>query len=318
MSDREKVLIIKPGYSETLDPETSGVVSLGDILRTTALLHLFPEDRYHVTWLVDEYGLPMLRGNAMIHRILRINPFTPYHLIREHFDVVINLEKDPGICALADAIPAWRRYGFRFDNRNGTVATYEHGHEALYLAENPDYKRFQNKTWLQILFTMLGAEYRGEPYVLGHVPEAPPDIDFGLNYRVGRKFPSKAWPMDNWRTLHDGLGADYTLSWQPADDDVENIEDYIDWVARCRVLVTHDSLGLHIALALARPIVALFGPTIPGEIDDTPDLVKLAPERDWDCIPCMDGVCERETPCVDTIAVERARAAALELRSRVP
>ena len=65
-AEREKVLIIKPGYSETLDPENSGIVSLGDIVRTTPILHLFPREAYHVTWLVDTAGAPLLRGNDMI------------------------------------------------------------------------------------------------------------------------------------------------------------------------------------------------------------------------------------------------------------
>lgn len=53
---RKRVLIIKPGYSETLDPDDSGVVSLGDILRTTVILYLYPPEQYHVTWLVDSRG----------------------------------------------------------------------------------------------------------------------------------------------------------------------------------------------------------------------------------------------------------------------
>ncbi len=39
-SKRQKVLIIKVGYSETLDPEISNVTSYGDVLRTTVLLNL--------------------------------------------------------------------------------------------------------------------------------------------------------------------------------------------------------------------------------------------------------------------------------------
>src|SRR5204863_481959 len=69
-ADRKRVLIIKPGYSETLDADASGIVSLGDILRTTVVLHLFPPERYHVTWLVDPKGVPLLHGNPFIHRLL--------------------------------------------------------------------------------------------------------------------------------------------------------------------------------------------------------------------------------------------------------
>ena len=47
-----KVLIIKLGYSETMDAGISKVTSLGDVLRSTVILHRFKDDQ--VTWLVDE------------------------------------------------------------------------------------------------------------------------------------------------------------------------------------------------------------------------------------------------------------------------
>ena len=54
--NKEKVLIIKLGYSETLDGEIGKVTSLGDVLRSTVLLHLYKDA--HVTWLIDEISFP--------------------------------------------------------------------------------------------------------------------------------------------------------------------------------------------------------------------------------------------------------------------
>jgi len=42
---KRKVLIIKIGFSETLDGKVSRIPSYGDIIRTTPLLHLFRDDR---------------------------------------------------------------------------------------------------------------------------------------------------------------------------------------------------------------------------------------------------------------------------------
>jgi hypothetical protein len=53
----KKVLIIKLGYSETLDSALSLTTSLGDVLRTTVILHFFKD--WHITWLVDEKALPL-------------------------------------------------------------------------------------------------------------------------------------------------------------------------------------------------------------------------------------------------------------------
>ena len=110
---KEKVLIIKLGYSETLDGEIGKATSLGDVLRSTVLLHLYKNA--NVTWLVDEKAFQLLKGNPYIHRIIFYDLTSVLQLQSERFDTLINLEKVPGLCAFSDSLKAWRRYGFRFD-----------------------------------------------------------------------------------------------------------------------------------------------------------------------------------------------------------
>lgn len=297
---RKRVLIIKPGYSETLDPDDSGVVSLGDILRTTVILHLFPSDQYHVTWLVDQKGIPLLKGNPFIHRLLVVNPFTPHLLLSEWFDIVINFEKEPGICAVSDRIPAWRRYGFRLDPQTHMAVSYDHADEALSFTTDSDAKRRKDKSWSEVLYEMLGRRYEGQSYVLGYQPRSLVEHDIGLNHLIGAKFPLKRWPETHWQDLYADLSRDHKVSWQQGTND---IEDYIEWIASCRLLVTNDSLGLHIALGLGKPVVALFGPTISGEVDG-PGLVRITPPLSWECIPCVQSSCIQETPCMHFILPE--------------
>lgn len=307
----KRVLIIKPGYSETLDPDSSGMVSLGDVLRTTVILHLFPPDQYHVTWVADQKGLPLLKGNPYIQRLLAINPFTPHLLLSEWFDIVINFEKELGICAVADRIPSWRRYGFRLDPTRHAAVAYDNADEALSFVNDPEAKRGKSKSWSEVLFEMLGHRYRGENCVLGYQPRATMTHDVGLNHLIGAKFPLKRWPEVQWQTLHDRLLSRYSVSWQQGTND---IEDYIEWIASCRLLVTNDSLGLHIALALGRPVVALFGPTISTEVAGS-NLVKLTPPVDWACIPCLEDKCTRDVACMTLISVDAVENAVDHLLS---
>lgn len=158
---RERLLIIKPGYSETLDPEVSGTVSLGDVFRSTVLLHAFTRDRYDITWVTDALAWPLLRGNAMIDRVIKINPFTPFHLARDYFDIVVNLEKDPGICALADTIPGWKKFGFRYDPREGRVAGHREAEQALSIAQDPHLKQRLGRNWSELLFDLIGRSWGG-------------------------------------------------------------------------------------------------------------------------------------------------------------
>lgn len=312
---RKRVLILKPGYGETLDPDTSGVVSLGDILRTTVILHLFPPADYEVTWVVDKAGVPLLRNNPYIDRLLVINPFTPHLLLSEWFDIVINFEKEPGICAVADRVPAWRRFGFRLDPTSHRAMAYDHSDEALSFTTNPMAKRQKGKSWSAVLYEMLGAHYDGQPLILGYRPAGALCHDVGLNHLIGRKFPLKRWPEARWQALDQRLcAADLKVSWQQGTND---IEDYIDWIGSCRTLVTNDSLGLHIALALGKPVAALFGPTVAEEVDG-PGLIRITPPLDWNCIPCLESECPHPQPCMEHISVDAVEAAVGQLLAGAP
>ena len=299
---RKQVLIIKTGYSETLDQYTTGAVSLGDVLRTTVILHQFPPETYSVTWLTDQKSLALLQDNPYIERILTVNPFTPYQLMAEWFDIVVNFEKEPGICVVADKIPAWRHYGFRFDPKTRIAQAYDHADNAIIMGHDPDYKRQQARSWSAMLYEMIGAEYNGENYILGYKPKSRETYDVGLNHQVGTRYPLKRWPEGHWN----GLEADlqkrgYSVSWQQGESDIET---YIEWINSCKTIVTNDSLGLHLALALGKKVVSMFGPTLASEVDCSENLVKLLPAQACEC-DFSAAVCNRGNCCIATIEIER-------------
>ncbi len=267
----QKVLIIKTGWAETLDADDSGIVSLGDVLRSTVILHLFKQ--HQVTWLTDAKAVPLLKGNPFIARLLTVNAFTPCLLMSEGFDIIVNLEKDAGISAMADRIPAWTRYGFRIDH-SSNLDSYEHSDVALDMATDLLAKLENRKCWSQILFEMIGAHYNDEGYILGYQPKPTGvEYDIGLNSMIGSKFPEKQW--GKWMSLYCGntLEEGITVCTQPAET---NLYDYMDWINSCKTIITNDSLGLHIALALGKRVIALFGPTSSIEVLGN-RLVKLTP-----------------------------------------
>jgi len=304
---RARVLIIKMGYGETLDADTDGVVSLGDILRTTVLLHAYPRATHDVTWLVDPKGRALLAGNTNIETIVTAEREIPEALRATPFDIIINLEKLPRLCRAADAMDAQVRYGFRFDANARDTGHHTHAREALNICWDLDFKHRQGRSWSEVLYRMIDQPYRGECYHLGDRPDQPLRHDVGLNHLVGEKFPLKRWPEARWRDLREALLPTQTVSWQQGADDLDR---YIAWVASCRVLVTNDSLGLHIALALGKPTVALFGPTLASEIDETPELTKLTPPVS--CQRCAGEVCDRGRACIDQISIAAVRGAVLQ------
>ena len=292
-------MIVKFGYGETLDPDANGEVSLGDILRTTVILHAYPRSAYHVTWLVDPKGAPLLEGNRHIDRLLSAERCIPSVLLNEEFETVINLEKEPALCAVIDQITTEKNYGFRFDKSLGQTNHHAHGDEAMAMCNDPAFKRGQSRSWSEILFSMIDQPYAGQSYIHGYQLSGRARFDVGLNYLVGPKFPLKRWPEAHWQELHDLLSSGHSVFWQQGSND---LQEYIQWIGACRVLVTNDSLGLHIALALNKPSVALFGPTRASEVESTARLIKLVPEGVSPCPPCIGESCELGgTACIARI-----------------
>ncbi|MBN1676454.1 MAG: glycosyltransferase family 9 protein [Kiritimatiellae bacterium] len=302
---QHKILIVKLGYSETLVPEVGHTCSLGDVLRTSVILHLYKGA--HVTWLTDEAAVPLLEDNPYINRILRFDVISVLQLLSERFDVVVNLEKVPGVCAMVSKINAWRHFGFRFDQETGTAQAYEGAHEALKIATEEDAKRRAARVWEDVLFSMLGGDWQGEGYILGYQPKTRPSYDIGFNIHVGPKYPLKAWPLDHWRRLEELLNGKYSVTHQ---QHLHNLKGYIDWVNTCRLLVTNDSLGLHLGLALKKKVIALIGPTA-SEKDLPPHghLRILKPRVDRDCMPCYRQECVWADSCMRHITPEMVRDA---------
>jgi len=294
---QHKILIIKLGYSETLIPEIGSNCSLGDVFRTTAVLHLFKDD--HVTWLTDIAAVPLLEGNPYIDRIMSFDLLSVLQLEEERFDKVINLEKVPGICGLADKISAWSNFGFRLDQETGAAEAYEMSYEALAVATRENIKKLNNKTWVELLFEMLGAQWQGESFVLGYKPKTVPEFDLGFNIHVGKLLPLKTWPEKNWHGLAELGAGQFTITYQQS---LDNLYGYMDWINSCRMLITSDTLGLYLGIALGKKVLGLFGPTSGREQSSHPNLKIIYPDIERDCLPCFQKQCDYDDPCMNYIS----------------
>lgn len=299
-----KILIVKLGYSETLDSEIARIPSLGDVLRTTPILWALKE-KYpdsHISWLVDSQAEPLLRGNRLIDRVLIWDEFVPFQLMKEKFDVLINLEKIAGVCALSDMIDAWVKYGFRFDGINGTYHAYERGLDFIDYIEKKRRSGKAKDCWQKVLIEMMGSEWKHQEYIIGYKPRLGKTYDVGLNYTVGSKWPHKAMPLKKWQELERALAREgYKVSWQQGVDDLYK---YMDWINSCRVLVSNDSLGLHIAFAFKKKVIGLFGPTDSKEIFLYGGSNVVRSGEKCKHMPCYKLTCLSGQKCMDKIDVK--------------
>jgi heptosyltransferase-1 len=74
-----------------------------------------------------------------------------------------------------------------------------------------------------------------------------------------------------------------------------SLPEMIEWLRRCDLMITNDTGPMHVAAALGKPLVALFGPTEPrrtGPYGQIENVLRL----DLPCSPCLSSRCHFEKP----------------------
>lgn len=295
---KKSVLIIKHGFSEICDHNLSPVVSYGDVFRCTCLLEEYRGE--HVTWITARKALDLLSGNYLIDQLISADTpeEIPPELVLDRYDTVVNLEKNRDWCQFAEKMSSDRKFGFKNWQAEGEDCFYPDSAKALAQALNGDHYR----TLQEMLFQTVGRQWHGQRYVLGYQPQVVELYDVGFNHHVGPKWPNKIWPESHWHQLYDRLEQqNYAVCWQQS---LSSIRHYIDWLASCRLIVTCDSLGLHLALALRKNVLALFGPTASEQIHMYGQGVKLTPAVGRACIPCFQPLCRYDKGCMEHITVD--------------
>lgn len=297
-----KVLIIKLGYSETLEDGVSQDVSFGDVLRTTFILHFYKN--YHVTWLADKKIIPLLKDNKYIDEILVWGSPDVDKLKNKYFDKIINFEKLKDVYLLISSLESKHFFGFS-SNILYDKQRHNHSNSKLFeLCESVEKRKKNKYCWQKILAEIVGKKWRGEEYILGYQPQSKEKYDIGFNWTVSKRWTNKAWPKKYWVKLENLVKNQYSVSWQQG---CNNLYDYMEWINSCHLIITADTLGLHLALALRKRIIALFGPTSPNEIYFYNQGTYIVPEFDYGCIPCFMPVCKKDKPCINSIFPEKVK-----------
>ncbi len=293
--NKRNILVIKTGFSELLDRGISITVSLGDVLMCTALLHYFQDDR--VTWVTSWEARWLLQGNPMIHELLFFGPRTLNQVSGSSYDIMVNLEKDIGICTFLSNVKAKKKYGFYFNERSYSISTRRKIDQ--YLLAGQENHRHINKSFLEILAETVEQNWEGQGPILPPNGKVRERYDVGFNYAVGSKWPTKAWPKKHWQKLEKLLGKKYRISWQKGHRDLRR---YTEWIGQCRILVTSDSLGQAIGQALGKNVVSLFGPTNDHRMRKIHNVTVIPSPLKCPFRPCYLPYCKHKDFCMDEIS----------------
>lgn len=295
--------------------------ALGDVLRNTSVLpsirRAYPRAR--VTWLTRPRAASLLEGNPLIDRIIRLEPGVDTLLQTLTFDLVLNADKTMVAGGLAMSCRATERRGFGIDEHGSIVALNA---EAAYLYRMglDDHLKFKvnQRSAQDLLCEAFGFQYARDPYVLhAERPAGLRRLRVGFNTGCGPKWPLKKIAIPTVeaaiaRIVHE-TGEPVLLLGGPEDTQThealaerlgeavvrspttEGIQVGAAHMDRVDVVVSGDSLGMHMAIGLGKHVVAWFGPTSAPEIDLYGRGVKLISEMA--CSPCWSPICQELVPC---------------------
>lgn len=156
---------------------------------------------------------------------------------------------------------------------------------------------------------------------------------------LGTSWATKEWPQEKWYSLIKSLqyranfvclgGPKEATQYKPLMDSLaaEGIDQVMlnmlgkttlqevgALIESCDVVVTADTGALHIALALNKPVVALFGPTDPKLWGPLTGIFKVLVNDELDCLGCRKRRCPKpDQYCMSGIEPVRVKKAIFEL-----
>lgn len=250
----QKILVIKTEAS-------------GDVVRTTVLLNALNAD---IFWITSSYNLPLFPDqHPVLKKVVAINNI-PKEFYEINFDIIINLEESLNIASMLSSFKAKRLIG-----------VYEEAGNLLYTPESSDWfdmslisrlgkqqadiLKLENKlTYQHFLFRMLGEEFRDEKYAIYKNERTiiKRNVLVGIEQHVGERWPNKKWM--GYHELDEILRQEgiKTMFFKRR----TKLRQYLDDISRSSVVVTGDTLAMHVALAYEIPCVAIFNCTSPKEI----------------------------------------------------
>ncbi|MBU0907381.1 MAG: hypothetical protein KKE05_04470 [Nanoarchaeota archaeon] len=246
--------------------------ALGDVLRTTVLLR---ELKGEVYWLAAKSALPLLTSKRIKEVLLIDSKEDTEGLRKMSFDLVISLEEDESILHLVGELEKKKLIGLFLNEKGETDYTPESAHwfdmslvSKKGKEEADRLKRENRKSLQQILIEMVGGKFENQDYDF-----APPKKSdrIGLVSSTGRLWPNKMWAgFTELFALLKNEGYDVRFLGRR-----ETLEEHIEDIKSCDLIVCGDTLGMHLALAMKKKTVVLFNCTPPQEIHDYGRAIKI-------------------------------------------
>lgn len=247
----------------------------GDVLRTTVLLHIL---KGKIFWITAAYNIPIFPDNQPD---LILVPAEDIHadILNLKFDLVINLEEDIQLAQLVNRIDSKKKIGVYWNNgkldySDDSAEWFDMSLISRFSASQADELKIKNKfSYQDIICRMIGKKFSGQSYILytNKFNETDDHTIIGIEERVGSRWPNKYW--NGYGELKQQLRKNkyevLVFEQRP------KLRQYMDDIRQCSVILTGDTLAMHIALGYKIPCIAIFNCTSPIEIYDYGILQKI-------------------------------------------
>lgn len=320
----------------------------GDVLRTTSLLHPLHRSipGAHVTWITRREAVDVLKPNRLIDLVVPLDAEALLLLQTHRFDVVFNPDASITSSRLAAMASASDKRGFIANGDGSVVALNDEAQLWYEMGLRDDLKRANERTYQSILLGMAALPPGDHPIVWEmsaeearfaksfaerHSISSGAALTIGLNTGAGGRWRWKKWTEEGFESLIHRILLQYPLAkillyggpderdrntllsrlapGTLVDTGTDNtLRQFGALVSLCDVMVTGDTMALHLASALGKRIVALFGPTSAPEIDLYGRGTKVVPIG-MPCLGCYRSDCDIRPSCMQRIDTEQVLAA---------
>lgn len=252
--------------------------SMGDVIHAlpaaASLKHSIPHSL--LTWVIRPRWAPLLEGNPFVdeviplERTLRGIPQAVRALRSRHFDVVVDFQGLVQSALVAAAAPSDRKVGLHRSQARESAAALFYSTAVLTQSAHRVDRNLE-------LAAAAGASslLRVFPLPEGKPEGSLPEGKFVLASPTAG-WTSKQWPLDYYADLAARLDLPLVVNGPPeaaallariegAHLHLSGLAGLIDATRRAHAVIGVDSGPLHLAAALSKPGVAIYGPTDPAQ-----------------------------------------------------
>ncbi|MCH7827087.1 MAG: glycosyltransferase family 9 protein [Bacteroidetes bacterium] len=317
--------------------------AMGDVLMTTAQLPLlkkkFPESTIY--WITSPIASPLLFNNPLIDKVFSYNAESISILQNIKFDYVLNVDKSLISCSILNSAKAENKLGFGL-NEDGKIIPVNKGAYYNYNLGMDDNLKFRinEKTGQEYLAETFELDFEKHDYVFEFTDDekefidnykkeigvTPNDLVVGFNTGCSNLYPNKKMTIEQHQYLIEKLleKKKYKiLLFGGPEDNKRNEQIYSNFKGEiintptnlgvrrgacfedlADVIITGDSFGMHLGIALKKYIIVWFGVSCRAEIELYDRGVKLFDEN-LECSPCWKKECPYDLECIKNIDLNR-------------